>query len=152
MNLNPLAPVFELGQSIIERIWPDANKRAEEMTKLEALRQEGNLEKLKAHVQLLTSQMEINKTEASHPSVFVAGWRPFIGWVGGSALAYAGIIHPLLVWCWTLCQSVGWLPMDTPPPPYVTSGLLGTIVTGMLGIGTMRSFDKSKQVDTREVR
>ena len=112
---------------------------------------------------LLQGQMEINKTEAQHGSVFVAGWRPFIGWIGGLALAYQFILYPLLVWAFALLQAWQVIPCDLPglavssgqcsvtAPPPLDASLLMTIVTGMLGIGGMRSFDKMKKTDTKVV-
>ena len=145
MSLTGIDSVFDFGKSVIERIWPDANKRSEEMRKLEELRQNGDLEKLKLHVQLLVAQIDLNKTEAQHPSVFVAGWRPFIGWCGGVSIAWAGVFHPLLTWVWAFFDMTG------SPPNLIESTALGTIVTGMLGVGGMRSYDKMKRTDTRGV-
>ena len=111
---------------------------------------------------LVQGQLDINKAEAQHKSVFVAGWRPFIGWVGGIALAYQFVLYPLLVWIWALGQANGWIPCYIDPqqaagectfaaPPVFDSGPLFAIVTGMLGIGTMRSYDKLKKTDTKQV-
>ena len=144
MAFDPLSAIFNLGKSAIDKIWPDPIKRAEELRKLEELRQKGDLAELNAYVQNMQGQLKVNAIEAGHKSIFVAGWRPFIGWVGGFSLAYAGILHPLLMWLWTLLQASGVIPKEVNPPPFVETGILGTIVTGMLGIGGMRSFDKSK--------
>jgi len=152
MDLNPFSSIIELGQSVIERIWPDANTRAIEMRKLKELEQKGDLAELQAHVQRMVGQLGVNKVEASHPSIFVAGWRPFIGWVGGLSLAYAGILHPLLAWLWTALQAMGYITAGVTAPPLIASGILGTIVTGMLGIGTMRSYDKTKGIDSKGVK
>ena len=100
---------------------------------------------------LIQGQLEINKAEAQHKSIFVAGWRPFIGWVGALALAYQFLLYPLLIWFWALAQAKQWLPADIQAPPVFDSGPLFAIVTGMLGIGTMRSYDKLKKTDTRVV-
>lgn len=54
-----------------------------------------SLESKELDVRVAAGQMEVNKVEAAHRSVFVAGWRPFIGWVAGSALAYQFIVYPL---------------------------------------------------------
>lgn len=94
---------------------------------------------------LIMAQIDTNKEEARHKSVFVAGWRPFIGWVGGFALAYQFILYPLLVWGWALFEGPG-----EPPPPF-KSDVLYTLIAGMLGIGGMRSFDKLKGTDTTRV-
>lgn len=101
--------------------------------------------KLQALENALTSgQMEINKTEAEHPNVFVAGWRPFIGWVGGGAFAYQFLLHPLIAWGWVAYG----MPIET-APPVVDSAALYPVILGMLGIGGMRSFDKMKGSDTK---
>lgn len=102
--------------------------------------------------QLVKGQLDINIAEAKHKSVFVAGWRPFIGWVGGIALAYQFIIYPLMLWGWTWFQSMGWISMQTTAPPVFQSGPLFAIVTGMLGIGGMRSFDKLNRTQTDSIK
>ncbi len=96
MSFDPISALFDLGKSAIDKIWPDPIKRAEELRKLEEMKQRGDLEELNAQVKLLTGQMEVNKIEASSKNVFVAGWRPFVGWVCGLGLAYASIIEPLM--------------------------------------------------------
>jgi len=101
---------------------------------------------------LLLGQMEVNKAEAQHKSVFVAGWRPAIGWVGALALAYQFIVYPLLVWGWSLLQALGYLPAEVPSPPPLPTDALWVIVSGMLGIGAMRSHDKRKGVSTERFK
>lgn len=91
----------------------------------------------------MKAQTDINKVEASHPSIFVAGWRPAIGWVGAAALAYSFILRDLF--CYMLAI---WSP-ETACPPALQMDELVWIVTSMLGIGAMRSYDKSKKVDTK---
>ena len=152
MAFDPLSAAFELGKSAIERIWPDPQKQAEELRKLEELRQKGNLAELNAHVQLMLAQLKVNANEATHKSIFVAGWRPFIGWVGGSAMAYQFVLYPLLVWVWAVLQVNDIVPNDLSPPPIMETGALFSIVTAMLGIGGMRSWDKAKGVDTKNMK
>tara|TARA_R110000782_G_scaffold65594_7_gene133500 strand:- start:314 stop:691 length:378 start_codon:yes stop_codon:yes gene_type:complete len=77
-------------------------------------------------------QLEVNRTEAAHKSLFVAGWRPFIGWVTGIGLLYSVLISPILAI---------WLVM-----PAIDSDLLMPTMTGMLGLGAMRSYEKVKGV------
>ena len=76
---------------------------------------------------------KLNQAEAQHRSVFVAGWRPFIGWIGGLVLAFNYIVAPILIWV---------LPNST--PPVLDLDQLWPVITGMLGIAGMRSYDKSK--------
>ena len=78
------------------------------------------------------AQLEVNKAEAAHKSLFVAGWRPACGWVCISALAYSTIISPILgIWVTV---------------PDVDTSLLTTVLMGMLGLGAMRTFEKTKGV------
>ena len=91
-----------------------------------------------------TGQLKINEVEASNPHIFVAGWRPYVGWVGGMALAYNFILYPIFLWLNQLFWKV-------PPPPMLDTGVLFSLVSAMLGIGTMRSFDKNKGIDTKGV-
>lgn len=145
MSLDPLTALLNVGESVINRIWPDANKRSEEMRLLEEIRQRGNLAELEAHVKLLTGQLEINKQEASHPSIFVAGWRPFIGWCCGFALVYAAILEPIMRFIATLYG------FDK-PFPIIDTTLTMQVLIGMLGLGVMRSHDKVKKSDTKEMK
>lgn len=152
MSIDPLTAAFDIGKSIIERIWPDPAKQAEEIRKLAELKQRGDLAELNAHVKLMMGQLEVNKAEASHKSIFVAGWRPFIGWVGGASLAYQFIIYPVLMWAWYVAQALGKIPDTLEPPPVLETGALFTIVTSMLGIGAMRSADKRAGVQTDAIK
>tara|TARA_R100000808_G_scaffold10564_1_gene27927 strand:+ start:4296 stop:4700 length:405 start_codon:yes stop_codon:yes gene_type:complete len=85
------------------------------------------------------AQLEINKAEASHRSVFVAGWRPFIGWTCGVALAYTYVLQPILVF--GLAQA-GYL-IDLPK---MDLGEMMPVLMGMLGLGGLRTFEKFKGV------
>jgi len=92
------------------------------------------------------AQIEVNKVEAAHASVFVAGWRPAIGWIGAAALAYQFLLYPLLLWVWTWLQGMGWIPSNLQPPPVLKADELWVILSGILGIAGMRSFEKTKGV------
>jgi len=82
--------------------------------------------------ELAKGQLEVNKVEASHKSLFVSGWRPAIGWICGFALMYSTILAPILgIWF-------------TVPP--VDSSLLTSVLMGMLGLGAMRTVEKTKSV------
>lgn len=101
--------------------------------------------------ELIKGQLEINKTEAQHQSIFVAGWRPFIGWVGAIALGYQFIMYPMMTWLWAMFQAKGWVPLALTPPPVLDADELWVILTGMLGIAGLRSFDKTKGTQTMQV-
>lgn len=86
------------------------------------------LEKLRQHPAEL--QAALNKLEAKHRSLFVAGWRPFIGWVGGLGLANLFLINPWLQWLLGISGPA--LPMDN----------LMELVIALLGLGTLRTVEK----------
>lgn len=98
------------------------------------------------------AQMEVNKVEAAHGSLFVAGWRPAIGWIGAAALAYQFLLYPLLLWGMTLAQGYELFPDWVEAPPLLPTDALWVILSGMLGIAGMRSLDKIKGVDTRATK
>jgi len=80
----------------------------------------------------LKGQLEINKVEAAHKSLFVAGWRPFIGWVAGIGLLYNVLLSPILdIW------------FDVPE---VDPAILTSTLMGMLGLGAMRTYEKKNNV------
>ena len=90
------------------------------------------------------AQMEINKVEAQHKSIFVAGWRPAIGWICGVALGWNYVLQPIMMW-------VGYLTgHDLSGAPKLDGGELTTILLGMLGLGGYRTYEKLKGV-AREV-
>ena len=121
--------VSTLADTAIKRIWPDA-------TEIE----KAKLEKLTAEMQnefnLILGQIEINKVEASSSSILVAGWRPYVGWVCGTSLAYVAILEPIL----RFVSSVIFGYMGTFPT--IDTNLTMQILMGMLGFGAFRSFDK----------
>ena len=84
-------------------------------------------------MELVKVQSEINKMEAQHRSIFVAGWRPFIGWICGVALLYNFIIRDV----------IAWISPDAMPPAIQMDQLI-TILLGMLGLGGSRTFEKIK--------
>jgi hypothetical protein len=131
MNPLILGPLLEAGKTLIDRLIPDKEEARKAEAEWMRMAVEGELKQTIA-------QLEINAREASHPSVWVAGWRPFFGWCGGVAFAYATIVQPALVWYGT---SRGW-----PAPPDLNIDLLWTVITGMLGIGGLRTVEKLKRV------
>ena len=82
--------------------------------------------------ELAKGQLEVNKVEAAHKSLFVSGWRPAIGWICGLSLFYSTILSPILGIWFTV--------------PDVDTSLLTTVLMGMLGLGAMRTFEKTKGV------
>ncbi len=110
----------------------------------ERLRAEIDLKRL--DVDVARGQMAVNRAEAQHNSLFVAGWRPAIGWVGAAAMAYQFLLSPLMVWGWSFMQAKNWVPPELKPPPMLDTEALWVILSGMLGIAGMRSVEKVKGV------
>jgi hypothetical protein len=93
------------------------------------------------HAQELSKgQLEINKAEAQHRNIFVAGWRPFIGWTCGVALAWHFVISPFVIFGASMAG------FELPDLPEFDMGSLMTVLMGMLGLGGLRTFEKVKQV------
>jgi len=82
-------------------------------------------------------QAEINRVEAAHRSIFVAGWRPAIGWICAMGLGTHFVLSPLLVW---ITRIIGYDVV----PPIMDVGTLMTLVMGMLGMGALRTVDKAR--------
>jgi hypothetical protein len=88
--------------------------------------------------ELAKGQIEINKAEATHKSIFVAGWRPFIGWTCGIALCWHFVLAPVTMF---VCA---YLAVEIPELPTFDMGSLMTVLMGMLGLGTLRTYEKQK--------
>jgi len=86
------------------------------------------------------AQVEVNKAEAQHRSIFVAGWRPCVGWVTALALAWHFIVSPLILFAVAIAG------IEIPELPSFDMETLTTILLGMLGLGGLRSFEKFKGI------
>ena len=125
MSVDPISAGLDLANTVVKTIWPDKSEQERAQ--------------LAAAVQLVQGQMDINKAEAASPSVFVAGWRPFIGWVCGGACAWNWIGLPVAKFA---CAFAGH-PLDLTPADL--SEML-PLLLGMLGLGGLRTFEKVKGV------
>lgn len=133
MALDPISALLDIGGKVIDRVWPDPAQAASAKLELFKLQQSGELAQM-------AGQLEINKAEAASSSVFVAGWRPFIGWICGAALGYTFIVYPLLLWA-----TAAWWP-GIQPPTLGTGDMLFELLLGMLGMGGLRTFEKVRGV------
>ena len=121
----------DIREAITGEAIEDPNKKAELLFRLKELEQKA-----------LDNQIEVNKVEASSAHWFVSSWRPFIGWIGGLSLAYEFIITPTIEW---YCK----INLIEVSPPVLDSTLLMNLVIAMLGIGGMRTYEKSKGIHNR---
>ena len=111
--------------AILDKVIPDKDLREKLSHEIATMAERHSQEQVMA-------QIEVNKVEAAHKSLFVAGWRPAIGWICGLALLYSTIISPILgIWVTV---------------PDVDTSLLTTVLMGMLGLGAMRTFEKTQGV------
>ena len=125
MSLDPLTAGVDLATTVINKIWPD--KSAAEAAQLAAA------------VALVQGQMDVNKAEAASPNAFTSGWRPAIGWVCGLALLFQYILRPILMW-YGIVTGHQW-----PPLPGIDDNLW-QLMLGLLGLGGLRTFEKTKGV------
>ena len=138
--MNPLliSGLFSAAQSLIERFFPDPEKKAEAQLELLKMQQTGELAQLASETDLAKLQIQTNVEEAKSTNWFVAGWRPGIGWVCGAGLAYAALVEPFArfiakVW-------FGY----TGEFPVISTDLTLQILMGMLGLTAARSIEKIK--------
>ena len=117
---------------VLDRVVPDQAAAAKAKLEMEA-------RLLEAATAQASQQTEINKIEAGHQSIFVSGWRPYIGWVCGMAIAWAFLVAPMLSWLLPVMGVVAAV------PPLQTEFLL-ELVFAMLGLGGLRTFEKLKGV------
>lgn len=124
---------------LLDKIIPDPDARAKAKLELLKSEREFDLRELEIALRADESQTHINQEEAKHQSLFVAGWRPFIGWVCGIAFAYHYILQPFIVFALAAQGHHVIL-------PHFSMEALLTVLLGMLGLGGMRTFEKVRRV------
>lgn len=127
--------------SIINKIVPDKAANDAAVAQLKVLMAQGALQEELMQLTAVTSaQSDVDKVEAASTNLFVAGWRPYVGWICGTGLAFSVIIGPLFTWITTLCG-------HPTPFPKMDDPLLQSTLAGMLGLGYgLRTFEKSKGI------
>lgn len=123
--------------NILEKVLPDPQASADAKIKLMELAQNGELAVLDAETKLALGQIEVNKTEAG-TDMFRGGWRPATGWACVFGLVYQFLIQPLLPWLVAVCGG------SVPPLPPIDNETLMVLLTGMLGLGGLRTFERIK--------
>jgi len=128
VSLDPVSALLDIGGKVIDRVWPDPVQAATAKLELIKLQQSGELA-------AMAGQMEINKVEAASTSVFVSGWRPFIGWVCGAACAWNWIGLKIALFAAAYFEhSLNLAPADLSE--------MTPVLMGMLGIGGLRTIEK----------
>ena len=130
-------PILE----IINKVVPDKTKQAELQLELAKLAQSSAFKEIDAQLQANQGQVDIDKIEAASETWWKAGWRPFIGWVGGISLAYAAILEPL-------ARFIAKVGFDYAGEfPAIDTDITMQIVIGMLGFGGFRTYEKLKSIN-----
>jgi hypothetical protein len=137
-DLTGLGSLFDFGGKIIDRLFPDPDKAQQAKIELFKLQQSGELAQLAAETDLAKGQLAVNTEEAKSSSIFVSGWRPFIGWVCGSAFAMNFVVGPIVTF-----SAQAFLGKNLPWPTLDFTTIM-PVLLGMLGLSGMRSYDKAK--------
>jgi hypothetical protein len=116
---------------LIDNLFTSDQERMQAKLKLLELEQAGEL-----------AQIKVNMKEAEHDSIFVAGWRPYIGWVCGLAFSWVFLFKPIAEFTLT-AAGYGEVIRDVPE---IDIGMMMPVLMGMLGLGAMRSYEKKNGV------
>lgn len=133
--------IISIGFKLLDKVIPDPAAKAAAQLQLMQLQQTGELASLKAEVDLASGQLDVNKVEAANTSVFVSGWRPFIGWVCGSACAWNWIGISILKA--GLAIFAVKLAVDIQPASLTE---MMPVLLGLLGLGGLRTIEKIQGV------
>ena len=88
--------------------------------------------------ELALAQIKVNAAEAASGSLFKGGWRPFVGWVCGIAFFYHFVLNPIILFV------IAIIGIEIPELPNFNMNTLLTVLGGMLGIGSLRTYEKQK--------
>ena len=131
MALDPLTAILNVGNTLIDRLIPDKTAAAAAKAQLVQMQVAGDLDQIKG-------QLSVDQTEAGSQSIFVAGWRPFVGWACGAAFCYVYILQPMVQFALVACK----VNFDLSKIPSLDIADMMPVLLGMLGLGAMRSYDK----------
>ena len=123
-----IGQVIEVADKVLGKFIPDKNLKMKLQKEMTMAFHDANL-----------AQIQLNKQEAAHKNIFVAGWRPYVGWTCGVALAYHFIVSPIVE---TILIAAG-VAVDLPSFEF---SQLSSILMGMLGLGGLRTYEKMKGV------
>lgn len=127
MAFDPVTAISDLLKIGLQKWIPDAN-----------LRTEASQELAQQMALQVMGQIQLNQEEAKSSSLFVAGWRPAIGWVCGGAYAYTFVVQPFLVFFITVLG----IHLDIAQLPKLDWSELSFVLFGMMGLGAMRTYEK----------
>lgn len=128
-------PIIDIIGKIVDKVIPDPAARMELQLELAKL---ADAEAKRQHDEMM-GQINVNTAEAGHRSLFVAGWRPAVGWICATGVAYSFILQPIAAFIAAVAGFKGTLPA-------VATADLMVLLTGMLGFGGLRSYEKKNRV------
>lgn len=130
VDITGLGAVASFAEDVVDKIFPDKVAQAKD-------REAFILQARTLDIQAAASQTAVNQAEAANASIFVAGWRPFIGWACGVIFVYHFLVIPLIV---TIMAAKG---TPLPPLPQFDVDTVKNVLEGLLGIyGTQRTIEK----------
>jgi hypothetical protein len=134
MGFDPVSAICDTVGTIVNKIWPD--KTEEEKGKLALAMQQ-----MQGEFQVIIAQIQTNAAETASADKYTSRWRPTVGYICCVALAYNFLVHPLLTWAVAMWAKPGFV-----CPPMTPSDMLYGLLFGMLGIGGMRTYEKTQGV------
>ena len=126
-----ISAIMPMVGEVVDRLVPDKAGAQKAKQELEA-------KLIDAAVAGQLGNLEINKVEAAHRSIWVSGWRPCVGWVCSISFGAHFVVFPLVAWGG---QLMGY---HLPPPNDFDMDQLMTVLLGLLGIGSLRTYEKQK--------
>jgi len=128
----PVLSIIEIGAKLLDKVIPDKDAREKAQSELYKAAQDQDF-------QLALAQIKVNEEEAKSENLFKSGWRPAIGWICVFGLAYNFVIYNILLWAVATFK----LPIT---PPALLSDILMELVFALLGLGSLRTFEKIKGI------
>jgi hypothetical protein len=128
----PVLSIIEIGAKLLDKVIPDKDAREKAQSELLKAAQDQDF-------QLALAQIKVNEEEAKSENLFKSGWRPAIGWICVFGLAYNFVIYNILLWVINIYQL-------NVTPPALMSDILMELVFALLGLGSLRTFEKIKGI------
>ena len=129
--------IISTGLKIIDKFIPDPQAKLKAQQELMQMNHDELIAVLGAESKAIEGQLEANANEALSRSIFVAGWRPFVGWVCGVSFAWHFVLSPIVIF------GAEFYGKSVPVPVFDMNSLM-TVLMGMLGLGGMRTYEKMK--------
>lgn len=142
MAFDPVTAALQVGELLIERLWPDPAQRDAAKLKLLEMQQSGELAELAAEMEVVKAQSAINVAEAQSNSAFRSNWRPLVGWLCAAGAGWQFVLLPFLTFIFNAFGN----PVEM--PAFDTNEMIG-MLTAMLGIAGLRSADKAQLIKAR---